>query len=317
MAVKTLQEVLAALSGPEKALFEKTLKDNPELEGGWLRQDDYSRSMNEIKAKQAQFDEEHDYNVKMKVWADETVPRWDALVEKGYIDPDTGEEVVTAKMAELNAQVEEARRQALAGGDMKPEELERRVQEIVKANGGLTKEELAAVVREEASKLAKEQVDNRFKEEETRFNENTIPLVAGFSAGVAVVATKYEKETGEAWTPDKQKELFTEMSKEKNYDPFVVGQKMIDSVKTVKQSTAQDEEVKRLREENERLKAGRASEGLPGGGSEPYIPQGVSGAPKGNISRLMEKQGESPDFESMIMSKAAQSAAELRTEGKV
>jgi hypothetical protein len=313
MAVKTLAEVLAGLSGPEKELFEKTLKANPELADGWTRQDDYSRKMNDLKAKEAEYEEAKSYNDRMKTWADVNVPRWEDLEEKGYINKETGEETVTERLTTLNKELEEAKKQALAGGEMDPAELDRRVQEIVKNAGVLTKEEYAAVAREEAAKLAKEQIDTRFTAEEEKFNKNTIPFVTGFATATAIFANKFTSETGQEWDVEKQKELFEMMGKENNFDAYKVGPKMLERYKSAKQLTDQGEEVKRLREENERLKAGRAGGGLPGGGDEPYIPQPPG---KGNIAKMMERQENAPDFESLIMNQARKGAVELAAEGK-
>ena len=54
MAVKTFEEIYSGLSAQEKTLLDNVFAKEPELKGGWLRQDDYSRKQNELKSKQAE-----------------------------------------------------------------------------------------------------------------------------------------------------------------------------------------------------------------------------------------------------------------------
>ena len=137
---------------------------------------------------------------------------------------------------------------------MDPKELEKRVKEIVTASGGVTKDELNALVQSEARKLAKEEFGNEWKARETNFNTKTIPMVAGFSAATAVMAAKYEKERGETWTAEKQKELFDLMGKENNFDPFVVGEKLLAPIRDKK---ARADEIKAEAEKILKARIGR------------------------------------------------------------
>ena len=89
---------------------------------------------------------------------------------------------------------------------MDPKQLEElvdtaNVKEIAKQAGGLTREEITALYASESKKL----VEEGFTEREEKFNTETIPFVAGFSAGVAVVASHYEQESGEKWTRRSQR----------------------------------------------------------------------------------------------------------------
>ena len=187
---------------------------------------------------------------------------------------------------------------------MDPAELDKRVKEIVTANGGVTKEELNALIQSEAKKLAKETFAEEWGVKETNFNEKTIPFVAGFSAATAVAAAKYEKETGKPWTADTAKEFFGKMSEEKNFDPYAVIDKFIEPVKKGKEA---ETELETLKAENARLKASR---GMPGSGDERTIPQ-----EKGALQMMLDRSADG-DFESMIKGKAVEAATELIAEGK-
>lgn len=307
MAAKTLEELLGTLSGEEKKLFEKTLNDNPELKGGWLRQDDYSRKTQDLKARESEYQEAVAYRERMEPWSQEAYDRLHALEEEGVIatEPDGKIKVLYAdEKKRLETELEEARRQALAGGDMDPKELDRRVQEIVKANGGATTEEVKALVASEARKMAEEAFDAKYKETEEKFNKNTIPWVAGFASANAVFAGRFERETGEPWTQERHEELLKLMSAENNYNAYQVGDKMLAPHKAKKDQEA---------EVNRRVQEELARRGLPGGGSEAYIPQPLE---KGNLKAMMERQDGPGDVESLIRSSAVKAATELQAEGK-
>jgi hypothetical protein len=312
MAVKTFEELVAGLqlSADEKKVFDNALAKEPELKKGWLRQDEFSREMNEISSKKKRLTELEEYQARMKPWSDTTYAKLAELKEKGVFDVDTGEELWTAQKADLERQIAAA---AVAGGDMDPKELEKRVKEIVTASGGVTKDELNALVQSEARKLAKEEFGNEWKARETDFNTKTIPMVAGFSAATAVMAAKYEKEAGEPWTAEKQKELFDLMGKENNFDPFVVGEKMLAPVRDKK---AREAEINA--EADKRYKQRIAEMGMPGGGGEDYIPQGDGGArPMGALQAALKASGDANgDIDQLIRSKAVEAATALKGEGK-
>ena len=307
MAVKTFEEIFGQLSADERKLIDNTLTKHPELKEGWLRQDDYSRKLNEFKTKTTEYEAAATRAAELEAWADRNVPIWDHLEEVGIIDKDTGEELWTKQKSALELQLEEAKKAAVAGGDMDPAELDKRVREIVQANGGVTKEEYKALIASEGKKLAEEVFTEQWKGKETKFNEETIPFVAGFSAATAVVANRFERETGEKWTADRQKDMYAVMAAEKNFDPFAVEEKLMAPFKAKKDEEARIE--KRARE------LAATMRGMPGGGDEDFIP--VVESQKGALRQMLERSaGESGDIESLIQGKAREAAAELRSEGK-
>jgi len=304
MAVKTLEETLAPLSADERKLFESTLSKHPEVKEGWLRQDDYSRRMNEFSAQKAEADKAIARAAELDAWAERNVPIWDGLVEKGLIN-DEGEEVWSVQKTQLEQERDEARAQALAGADMKPEELDKRVREIVSAAGGVTKAEHEALVQQEARKIAQEEFVTGWKSKETEFNEKTIPFVAGFSSATAIVASRFEKETGEKWDADRQKAMFKLMSDEKNFDPFAVEEKLMAPYREKKSVE------ERIEAEVQKRTATRRAET---GSGDDYIPQ--EGEPKGALRQMLERSAEPQDFQTLVEQQARKAGAELRVAGK-
>lgn len=312
-------EMVSRLSAEEQKLLDNTFAKHPELKDDWknvkedgLRQADYSRKMNELKSQETKYNEALAYNERMQAWADNALPKFEALEQAGLIDPQTGKEIWTEQKTELEKQLEEARKMAAVGGDVDKAELEKIVQGIVKDAGGkLTQEEVKALYASEGRKLSQEVFDQNWTEKEKTFNEKTIPFVAGFSGANAIIATRYEKETGEEWDAEKQKLLFKRMSDIQNFDPFAVGKEMIEESKTKKKSVSMEEEVKRLREENEALRNNRS---MPGSGNEPYLP--VPGI-KNPLQAMLERSAEPNDVQSLINKGAAEAAKELRAEGKI
>lgn len=307
MAVKTFDETLAQLSADERKLFDSTLSKYPELKEGWLRQDDYSRKLNEFTAKEKDFEEAQAEKEKWEAWADRNVPIWDSLAEKGIIDKETGEELWTKQKSDLEHELEEARRAAVAGADMKPEELDARVKEIVKQAGGVTKEEYQALLQSEGKKIAKETFGEEWKAKESDFNTKTIPFVAGFSTAATMVAKHFEEETGERWNAERQKSLYDLMSKEGNFDPYAMEDKILAPYREKK---TREKEIQE--EVEKRTKAIRVEQG--GNGEESYIPQ--PGENKGALRQMLERSAEPEDFQALIASKAREASAALRAEGK-
>lgn len=316
MAVQTLDEVIAGLqlSAEEKKLLDNTLSKNPALKDGWLRQDDYSRKQTDLRTKEtaaeAKMAEAEAERVKQDAWADRTIPVWESLVAKGIVNDD-GEELWTAKQADYDRQLAEARAAAVAGGDMKQEDVERIVADIVKNAGGATKVEVDALMATEMKKVAAAEFKTSWTEKENDFNTKTIPFVAGFSSASAVVAARYERETGERWTADKQKEMLEMMATKKNFDPFTVED---DLLKPHRDKKATDAEVERRVQE--KMKAQRAEQG----GSDDDIPQNK---PKGALQQMLEESAtkttgnKDEDFMSLISSKAREAGSQLRDQGKV
>ena len=301
MAVKTFDEIYSGLSAQEKALLDNVIAREPELKGGWLRQDDYSRKQTELKKRETDLQEAVDYKIRMEPWAEDAYARLHRLEEAGVLDGE-GNELWTAQKEKLESDIKAAREAGLGGADMKPEEIDARVKAIVKDAGVLTKDEITALYRSEATKI----VDDGFKAREAEFNAKTIPFVAGFGAGVAVVATRYERESGQPFDAAKQAELFKIMNDKQVFDPYAVQEDFLAPIK------AKKAEEDRIEAEVQRRLGER---GMPGGGGEEYIPQPGQG--KGALQAALDRSTESAgDFEAMIKGKAVAAAKALQSEGK-
>ena len=312
MAVQTLEEILAAaqLSAEERKLFDNTLQKIPALKEGYLRQDDYSRHMNALKDQEKEYEEALEYNQRMKVWADEKVPIWESLVELGVIDEESNP-VWPGEKAELQKQLEEAKKAALTGGEMNAEELDKRVKEIVAQSGlSLNAEQYRNLYASEGKKLVEETVKAKYKEFQTEFNEKTIPFTTGFATSMAIMANKYEKETGKEFTDEDQKAVFDLMSKEKDFNPRTAVAKYMEPTIRDKKTAA---DIERLAEERAaKIIAERG--GLPGGGSEGSYPTGEA---RGSLQKMLEQSAAAEgDIESLAMAAGRTAAAELRSAGK-
>lgn len=306
MAVKTFEETLASLqlSADEKKIFDSVLAKSPELKEGWLRQDDYSRKSTELQSRQKQFDELSAYEQRMKPWSEKVYAQLGSLQEAGILD-DEGNETWSKTKTQLESELEAARKQALAGGDMKPEEIDARVREIVKAaGGGLTKDEITALYKQEAKSM----VEAGFKAREDDFNQKTIPFIASFSSDVAVLASRYERETGEKWTQEHRNQLFGLMNEAKEFDPLKFEEKLLAPHKAKK-----DQEELIEAEVQKRLK-----KIMPEGGDERYIPHFDTNGQKGALQRMLDDQSKDQplDIEALVKSKAVEAANSLRGEGK-
>jgi hypothetical protein len=305
MAVETFEGIYGRLSADEKKLLDSVFAKEPELKKGWLRQDDYSRQSNELKTRETRLGELERYESEMGPWAEEAHKRIRTMETAGIIDAN-GNDLWTDQKADYEKRLAAA----IAGGEMDPAELERRVRDIVKASGAaFTKDELKVIVDAEVKSMVGETFDAKYKEKENHFNTNVIPFTAGFGAGVALTAVHYEKETGQPWTADKSKELFDRMSKEQNFDPYVVGEKMLEPFK---EKRAQEAEIeKRVQERLSQM-------GMPGGGAEGYIPQGMQPPPKGALQQALERTQPNGtlDIDTIIAQQGVKAAEALRTEGK-
>lgn len=304
MAVKTLDEIISGLSAQEKTLLDNLFAKEPELKKGWLRQDDYSKRQDELKAKQTEYDDAVAYKTKMEPWAADAYDRIHGLEDAGVIDKE-GKVLWTDQKAELERRLQEA--EAL-GGDMKPEDLDKLVTEkvtaIAKAAGGLTKEEIQALYRSEMASA----VEEGFKTREKDFNEKTIPMVGGFSASVSVVANHYEKESGKAWTKKDSERLYKVMGDEQKFDALDVEEKFLEPIRAEKKKEADIEaEVQR------RL----AERGMPAGGGERNIPQPGHDA-RGLLQKALEEssKADAPDIRDSVRAAVVEGANELVTAGK-
>jgi hypothetical protein len=307
MAVKAFDEIYSTLSAQEKAVLDKLFEKEPELKGGWLRQDDYSRQQNKLKEKQDEYERALEYQEKMEPWAQAVYPRLHAIEEAGLID-EQGNVLWTEKEKEYQRQIEEAK---ALGGDVDPEKLEEiiksKVQEISKNAGGLTKEEAAALYASESKKL----IDEGFRERESKFNSETVPFVAGFSAGVAVLASRYEQESGEKWSSEKQKELYKLMSAEQNFDALSLEDKFLAPIHEKKKI---EKEIEERAEKIAREKYGYQS--MPGGGEERMIPQRFGGDARGLLQKALEESAKEPiDVRDAVRIGVVEGAKELMEQG--
>lgn len=312
MAVQTWEEIVEAaqLSADQRQLLDNIVQKVPEFKDGRLRQADYSRQMTELKKQEKEYSEALAYNQKMKAWADEKVPIWESLVESGVIDEES-KPVWPGQKAELEKQLEEARKAALTGGEMNAEELDKRVKEIVAQSGlSLSAEQYRNLYASEGKKLVEETVEAKYKEFQTEFNEKTIPFTTGFATSMAIMANKYEKETGKEFTDDDQKAVFDLMSKEKDFNPRTAVAKYMEPTIRDKKTAA---DIERLAEERAaKIIAERG--GLPGGGSEGSYPTGEA---RGSLQKMLEQSAATEgDVESLAMAAGRTAAAELRSAGK-
>lgn len=311
MPVKSLEDVVKTLSADEQQLLDKTFKAHPELKDGWLRQDEFSRKQNELQAKQGEFDTLSQYKEKMEPWAETTYERLQRLEEAGVLDKETGEELWTAKEAKFNKDLEEARKAAVAGGDMTQEQLDATVKQIIKDSGVvLTKEEIQALYVSQAKAMVETTFDEKYKAAETNFNTKTIPIVSGISTAMAVAAMRYEKETGKEFTDEDHAKVIGMLGEKNNYDPRVAMREYMKPF--VDEKTSEAEIERRATEKFEQMKKDRGE--MPGGGRETYIPPPDQ---QGNVLKMLERsKDEAGDFESKIMAGAVTAAKELRTEAK-
>jgi 23S rRNA maturation mini-RNase III len=312
MAVQTWEEIVSAaqLSADERKLLDNIVQKVPEFKDGRLRQADYSRKLTELQTQEKEYTEALAYNQKMKVWADEKVPIWESLVEQGVIDEES-KPLWPEEKARLAAELEAAKKAAV-GGEMDPAELDKRVKEIVVASGlSLNAEQYRNLYASEGKKLVEETINAKYTEFEKNFNEKTIPFTTGFATSMAIMANKFEKETGKEFTDEDQKAVFDLMSKEKDFNPRTAVEKYMEPTVREKKTAA---DIERLAEERaNKIIAERG--GLPGGGSEGHFPTGEA---RGSLQKMLEqsaKEGEG-DVESLTMAAARTAAAELRSVGK-
>jgi hypothetical protein len=314
MPAQTWDEILAEakLSASEKQLIDNLVQRVPEFKDGRLRQADYSKNMAELQGRKKEYDDAVATKERINTWYEERKPVWDELVAAGAVDED-GEPVWPKEKERLAKELEAAKKAVLSGGDVDPAELTKRVEEIVKANGGVTQAELKALFASEGAKLTEETVDRKYKEYQKEFNEKTIPFTTGFAASMAVMATKYEKETGEEWSDEKQKEVFELMARENDFNPRSAVTKYM---KPAVDKKAAEVEIERRAEEKARKMLVDRGEVL---GDQPFIPQGSPDVkPQGSLQRLLEQSAaEEGDTESLVMAAGRKAAAELRHDGKL
>ena len=119
---------------------------------------------------------------------------------------------------------------------------------------------------------------------------------------------RYEKESGEKWTPEKQQEFYKMMSAEGKFDPYALEDKLLEPVKAKKQREADIEaEVQR------RL----ADRGMPGGGHERTLPTPPPENPIGLLQKAMSESADKQvDVRDSVMAGVIEGAKELVEAGK-
>ena len=308
MPAQTWEEILqeARLSADEQKLLDNLVKRVPEFKDGRLRQSEFSRLTNDMQRKKKEYDDAIALKDQVNGWWEEKKPIFEALVEAGAIDDDA-KPVWPEEKKRLQRELDEAKKAALAGGDMDPAELDRRVREIVKANGGVTQDELKALVASEAGRLARESFQSEYEKVKAEFNQKTIPFAAGIAAANALAAFDYEKTTGEEFTPEKQSELFNLMTKENNMDPRAVMKIFLKPVVEKKNAEAEIERRVQERLDKERQRMGYDPD-------QPFIPQEVTGEQQmGSLKRMLAASAEAEgDIEGLVAAASRKAAAELR-----
>ena len=310
MAVQTFEEILASaqLSADERKLLDNTLQKVPALKEGFLRQDDYSRKTQELATERKKYETAIEYSERMKVWADEKVPIWESLVESGVIDEES-KPLWPEEKRKMQEALEEAKKGL--GGDMDPAELDKRVKAIVAESGlSLTTEQYKNLYESEGKKLVQETVNTMYEGFQKEFNEKTIPFTTGFATSMAIMANKFEKETGKEFTDEDQKAVFDLMAKEQDFNPRSAVTKYMEPTVREKRTQAEIEEKAQKLADKKIADMG----GLPGGGNEPYIP---SSQGKGSLQAMLDESAAAEgDVESLAMAAGRKAAAELRAEGK-
>lgn len=308
MPAQTWEEILqeARLSADEQKLLDNLVKRVPEFKDGRLRQSEFNRLMNDAQRKKKEYDDAIALKDQVNGWWEEKKPIFEALVEAGAIDDDA-KPVWPEEKKRLQRELEEAKKAALAGGEMDPAELDKRVREIVKANGGVTQDELKALVASEAQKLSRETFQSEYEKVKAEFNQKTIPFAAGIAAANALAALDYEKTTGEEFTPEKQSELFNLMTKENNMDPRAAMKIFLKPVIEKKNAEAEIERRVQERLDKERQRMGYDPD-------QPFIPQEVTGEQQmGSLKRMLQASAEAEgDIEGLVAAASRKAAAELR-----
>ena len=306
MAVKTLEEIIASLDGEQQKFLEGVFSKAPELKAGWLRQDDYSRRQNEIKDQLSELENLKAYEAEMKGWSDKTYKTLEGLREAGVLD-ENDNEIWSTQKKDLEDQINAAK---LAGGDVDPKELEARVKEIVAASGGVTKEELSNIIKNEQRKAAETVFSEQWKNKETDFNTKTIPFVAGFSSGTSVVAMHYEKETGKPWTREVHEQFNKIMAEKQNFDPYAVEEIFLEPYRSEKAKEAEIEKRAQALAEKKLQERGFR----PGSEDDGFIPQPIE--QKGALQTALENSASEDSLEAILSKSIVEGAQELNQAGK-
>lgn len=285
---------IAALCGnqQDKDALARILAENDNVRGGFLRQSDYSRRMNEIAAKEkelaeskARYDKAYADN---KKWREEEVmPK---LQRVNDLEREVGD--WKTKYDEAAARINAA---GNGEGNVTAEEVKAEVDRQIKALGG-------AVTPEAITKI----VDDVASKKEQEFIANVAPRQAYFAMDCAEVAWMHLQETGKPL----DRAAFGKFSEERGigdpkkcYEEFM---KPVRDQKTMDERVA--EEVKKKEEEMRAQFGG----GIPGSGA---VPTGEMGVVQQRINAARTAQ-QSQAQGQVVPGGAAAAAAEVRQQGK-
>lgn len=293
--VEELNDLLSLLEPADaeiqRTLIEKNAKFAQELKDGRLRQSDYSKFMNEKKS-------ELEYAGKMRTWADENVPKHTQLV-KDYETLDNTRKTLEQQVNDYREQVTK-----FQSGELNVDEaaLDARVEQRVKALGYVTRADMDAIVKQEATKLAKEESLSAVKEATTKFLTETWPAAQAINSAIIMKSFEHLQEFGKPLNDDDLKGISAMMTERNIVDP----RKAYDEWISPKRN-----EVK-VNAEVERRVAEEVSKraGFPG----------VSGVPTSEMGPMQQKAaGVLPELPGGVLgdnSAAMAAAKEFRSEGK-
>lgn len=288
---KELEELLGTLENEEDRKSARSLLEKYEpLRGGYLRQNDYDRKMNEVKTQREQEQDQikkyKENSERWQKWSEENVPKHTHLL--------TEYEKVQAR----NQELEEAAKKAAAaagngaGGDgaVNEEELQRKIEERIGKRGYLTNQEVMKIATEEAQKLA--------NQEREKFMKETLPSILDYDQTLFELTLRHRDEFGA-------------MLDRKTFSKFVAEGKFDDLYKAYDQFTAEKKNEKWKEDERKKIEADLKSKmHFPATGAPPAPELGVIEARKAKVITVPE--------DSKIGDNAAAYAAaqELRSEGK-
>jgi hypothetical protein len=300
---KELELLIEGFTAEEKSLFDNLLTKQATtarakdpnaatLADGWLRQSDYDRRMNLSKE---EVSKAKNRSKELEDWYAENEPIHRAALSRA--------QELETRVAEVQQQLEQSRQTRGEGADqVDAAELERRVQtEVAKLKdtyGYVTKADIAAVIKDETSKMSDE-AKGFITEASKKFYEETLPATANFAADIAEICFDHKSEFGDYLDRKKLAEFMTErriVNPKDGYAEFV--------------KPKRDELVFKQRVEDE-VKQRISGMALNGGGGAQ-----LSTSPMGKGAVQMRVEKDNAVAGSTLAAATSQAAQELRNEGK-
>jgi len=295
-----LEKADPAAGKAQRELLEKYPSLQKPTEEQRLRQEDYSKNLNENKKK-------IEYGQTMKKWADDNVPKFDEMKAERDAAVKKAEEA-QAKLTKAEKDLQEKITIAAKEGGVDPDKLA----DAVKAKIGgefMTKAEINKVVNDETSKL----LDGGMKKAVDKFYAEDVPKLSGLNTALTEGMNRYHDEFKDYLDPEAYlAHLATagdkymtdgKFDRKKAYEAFVVSKR------------AETNRVAEIEKEAEK----RAAKILEERGVQGGFP-GTSGAPGPLQMRFNAKDKNDPLFGAPMElgdnSAAAAAAAELHSEGK-